>query len=160
MKFWKIVKSRELKIMLVVLLILIIGLIELGSASYSLDANYSNIKKQIIAVVIGAIACGIGLSIDYDLYCRFWYVFYAVCLIMLVLVLFTAPINNARSWFMFFDRKIALAFRSDENSINTSYGENAYRFKKEYIKCKRYVYKSYDYFGCSRSAYSFNIKTT
>lgn len=107
MKFWKIVKSREFKIILVVLLILVIGLIELGSASYTSDTNYSNIKKQIIAVVIGAIACGIALTIDYDLYCRFWYVFYAVCLVMLVLVLFTAPINNARSWFMFFDRKIA-----------------------------------------------------
>ena len=46
MKFWKIVKSREFKIILVVLLILVIGLIELVSASYTSDTNYSNIKKQ------------------------------------------------------------------------------------------------------------------
>ena len=107
MKFWKVIKSREFKIIVVVLLILIIGMIELASASYSYDTNYSNIKKQIIAFVIGAIACGIALSIDYELYSKFWYVFYAVCLVMLVLVLFTEAKNNARSWFQFFDGRIA-----------------------------------------------------
>ena len=107
MNFWKVIKSREFKIVVVVLLILVIGMIELSSASYSVDTGFSNIKKQIIAFGIGIIACIIVVSIDYELYSRFWYVFYAVCLVMLVLVLFTAPRNNARSWFMFFDGKIA-----------------------------------------------------
>lgn len=107
MNFWKIIKSREFKIVVVVLVILAIGTIGLASASYTDDPNFSNIKKQAVAFVIGIIACIAVLSIDYELYSRYWYVFYAVCLVMLVLVLFTDPINNARSWFRFFDGKIA-----------------------------------------------------
>lgn len=107
MGFWKILKSREFKIIAVVLAILIIGGIGLASASYSDDPNFSNVKKQVVALVIGTIACLAVISIDYEIYSRFWYIFYAICLVMLVLVLFTDPINNARSWFRFFDGKIA-----------------------------------------------------
>jgi len=107
MKFRKIVKSREFKIIAVVLAILIIGTIGLASASYSDDPNFSNIKKQAVAFVIGVIACIAVVSIDYELYSRYWYVFYVVCIVMLIAVLFTEPINNARSWFKFFDDRIA-----------------------------------------------------
>lgn len=107
MNFWKIIKSREFRIVVIILAILIIGTIGLASASHSFDPDFSNIKKQGIAFVIGVIALVAVVSIDYELYLRYWYVFYAVCLVMLVLVLFTDPINNARSWFQFFDGKIA-----------------------------------------------------
>lgn len=107
MGFWKILKSREFKIIAVVLAILIIGAIGLASASYSDDPNFSNVKKQAAALVIGIIACIAVISVDYETYSRFWYVFYAICLVMLVLVLFTDPINNARSWFKFFNGRIA-----------------------------------------------------
>ena len=76
MNFWKIIKSREFKIIAVVLVILIIGTIGLASASFSDDPNFSNIKKQAVAFVIGIIACIAVLSIDYELYSRYWYVFY------------------------------------------------------------------------------------
>lgn len=101
------IKSREFKIIAVVSIILIIGMIGLASASYSSDPTFSNVKKQVFSVILGIVALLIVVSIDYELYSRYWYVFYAVCLIMLVLVLFTDPINNARSWFKFFDGKIA-----------------------------------------------------
>jgi len=107
MNFWKIIKSREFKIIFVVVVILIIGMIGLSSASYSSDPTFSNVKKQVFSVILGVVALLIVVSIDYELYSRYWYVFYVVCLIMLVLVLFTDPINNARSWFKFFDGKIA-----------------------------------------------------
>lgn len=107
MNFWKIVKSREFRIIALIIAILIIGMIGLASASHSSDPNFSNIKKQIVAVVIGAIALVAVMSIDYEVYLRYWYVLYGVCLIMLVLVLFTEAKNNARSWFQFFDGKIA-----------------------------------------------------
>lgn len=107
MNFWKIVKSREFRIIALIIAILIIGMIGLASASHSSDPNFSNIKKQIVAVVIGAIALVAVMSIDYEMYLRYWYVLYGVCLIMLVLVLFTEAKNNARSWFQFFDGKIA-----------------------------------------------------
>lgn len=107
MNFWKVIKSREFKLIAVVIIILAIGTVELASASYSDDPNFSNIKKQAVALVIGVIACIAIVAVDYDLYSKFWYVFYAVCLIMLILVLFTEAKNNARSWFQFFDGKIA-----------------------------------------------------
>lgn len=107
MNFWKIVKSREFRIIALIIAILIIGMIGLASASHSSDPNFSNIKKQIVAVVIGAIALVAVMSIDYEMYLRYWYVLYGACLIMLVLVLFTEAKNNARSWFQFFDGKIA-----------------------------------------------------
>ena len=101
MNFGKIIKSREFKIILVVFIILVIGMIGLASASYSSDPTFSNVKKQILSLVLGIIACLIAMSIDYELYSKYWYVFYAVCLVMLVLVLFTEAKNNARSWFQF-----------------------------------------------------------
>lgn len=107
MNFWKVVKSKEFRIIAIILAILIIGTIGLASASHSIDPNFSNIKKQAVAFIIGIIALIAVMSIDYELYLRYWYVFYAVCLVMLVLVLFTKPINNARSWFQFFDGRIA-----------------------------------------------------
>lgn len=107
MNFWKVIKSREFKIIMVVVAILIIGTIGLASASYPDDPNLSGIKKQGVAFVIGIIACITILSIDYETYSRFWYVFYGICIVMLILVLFTDPINNARSWFKFFNGKIA-----------------------------------------------------
>lgn len=107
MNFWKVVKSREFKIIAIVVVILTIGMIELASASYSFDPEFSNVKKQILAIILGAIACVIVMSIDYELYSRYWYVFYVVSLVMLVLVLFTEAKGNARSWFQFFDGRIA-----------------------------------------------------
>ncbi len=107
MNFWKIVKSREFRIIALIVAILIIGMVGLASASHSSDPDFSNIKKQVVAVVIGAIALVAVMSIDYELYLRYWYVLYGICLVMLVLVLFTEAKNNARSWFQFFDGKIA-----------------------------------------------------
>lgn len=107
MNFWRVVKSKEFRILAIILAILIIGTIGLASASHSFDPDFSNIKKQAVAFFIGIIALIAVMSIDYELYLRYWYVFYVVCLVMLVLVLFTDPINNARSWFQFFDGRIA-----------------------------------------------------
>ena len=107
MNFWKIVKSKEFRIIALIVVIIIIGMIGLASASHSSDPNFSNVKKQAIAIVIGAIALIAVMSIDYELYLKYWYVFYGICLIMLVLVLFTEAKNNARSWFQFFNGRIA-----------------------------------------------------
>ncbi|MBP3284123.1 MAG: rod shape-determining protein RodA [Clostridia bacterium] len=107
MNFWKIVKSREFRIVVLILVIVAIGTIALASAAYSTDPNYSTIKKQGVAFVLGMIGMIIAASIDYEMYSKYWYLFYVPCLILLVLVLFTEPINHARSWFRFFDGKIA-----------------------------------------------------
>lgn len=107
MNLWKIIKSREFRLIIVIIAILSIGVIGLLSASHSDDPSFSNLKKQGIAVIIGIIAAIAVISIDYESYLKYWYFFYGICLVMLVLVLFTEPINNARSWFQFFNKKIS-----------------------------------------------------
>jgi rod shape determining protein RodA len=101
MKFWKIASSRELRIIFLVLIIVIIGLIGIISASQGTDTNYTELKKQLIAIFAGSIALAVAASIDYDLYVKYWYILYTGAIVLLILVLFTDPINNARSWFIY-----------------------------------------------------------
>lgn len=114
MKFWKIVNSRELRIIFLVLMIIIIGLVGIISASQGAGTNYAELKKQLIAILIGSIALVVAASIDYDIYVKHWYVFYLGSIILLILVLFTNPINNARSWFVY--EKINFAIQPSEFS--------------------------------------------
>ena len=105
-------KSNELKIIIVLIAILSIGICGLISASNAPENDYSLIKKQVVAIVIGVIAAGLVLSIDYEVYLRYWYIFYAISVILLILVLFTNSINNARSWFQI--EELGIAFQPSE----------------------------------------------
>ena len=108
----KKLKSNELKIIIVLIAILSIGICGLISASNAPENDYSLIKKQVVAIVIGVIAAGLVLSIDYEVYLRYWYIFYAISVILLILVLFTNSINNARSWFQI--EELGIAFQPSE----------------------------------------------
>ena len=112
MKIFSKLKSNELKIIIVLIAIISIGLVALTSASNAVENGYSLITKQIVAIVIGVIAGCIVLSIDYEVYLKYWFVFYAVSLVLLILVLFTDSINNARSWFQI--EKLGFAFQPSE----------------------------------------------
>ena len=107
MNFRNIIKSKEFRIVVLIIAIIAIGTVALASAGFASDPTYSMIKKQGVAIVLGIIGMIIAASIDYEAYTRYWVLMYVPCLILLVLVLFTDPINNARSWFQFFDGKIA-----------------------------------------------------
>ena len=48
----------------------------------------------------------------YEVYLKYWFVFYVVSLVLLILVLFTESVNNARSWFQI--EKLGLAFQPSE----------------------------------------------
>lgn len=112
MKTLSNIKSNELKIIIVLIAIISIGLLALTSASNAPENGYGLITKQLVAIVIGVIAACIVLSIDYEMYLKYWFVFYAVSLILLILVLFTDSVNNARSWFQI--EKLGLAFQPSE----------------------------------------------
>lgn len=112
MKILSKLKSNELKIVIVLVAIIAIGLVSLISASNAPENGYGLVIKQIVAIVIGVIAACIVLSIDYEVYVRYWFVFYAVSIVLLVLVLFTESINNARSWFKI--EEIGVAFQPSE----------------------------------------------
>ena len=104
MNLFKVLKSREFKLIFIILLIIIIGFVALYSAG---AGDYSLLKKQGAALFIGILVAAVVCSMDYETYLRYWYIFYGVCIIMLIGVLFTEPINNARSWFKIGETGIA-----------------------------------------------------
>lgn len=74
-----------------------IGLVALFSASY--DSGLEEFKKQAVWVGISIIIMFIALFIDYKIIIRLSPILYAISIISLIAVLFTEPINGARSWF-------------------------------------------------------------
>ena len=95
----KIVKTLEFKIVITVIAIVIIGIIALISATSGLDESFSDVKKQCISFGVGLILMALISLIDYELYGRYWYIPYVICVGLLIGVLYTEPINNATSWF-------------------------------------------------------------
>ena len=74
-----------------------IGLVALFSASY--DSGLDEFKKQFIWVGISLVVMIIVMFIDYKILIRISPVLYGIAIIMLIAVLFTKPVNGARSWF-------------------------------------------------------------
>lgn len=74
-----------------------IGLIALFSASY--DSGLDEFKKQAMWMGISFIIMLVVMFIDYKILIKLSPILYAIAIIMLIAVLFTKPINGARSWF-------------------------------------------------------------
>lgn len=93
----RILKNIEWRILVCVILLTIIGLIALYSAT--IDDDLDEFKKQCIWAVI-SIPIMIGIIfIDYNIISRFSPYLYGLSIIMLIAVLFTNPVNGASSWF-------------------------------------------------------------
>lgn len=95
----KLLKNTEWTVLIVSLLLFVIGLIALFSATQSTE--YGEFKKQIQWFLISIPFLVLAYSIDYNVIARFSTVIYIVALGLLVGVLFTEPINGARSWYQF-----------------------------------------------------------
>lgn len=90
-------KNVEWGILICVLLLVTIGLIALYSASQSTELDA--FKKQCIWILISIPIMVIVMFIDYNIIARFSWIFYGIFMLLLVVVLFTAAINGATSWF-------------------------------------------------------------
>jgi len=90
-------KNTDWKILICVILLLIIGLIALYSATTS--SEFAEFKKQIIWILLGIPLFLIMYFIDYRILARFSIIFYGVSIILLIIVLFTSEVNGASSWF-------------------------------------------------------------
>ena len=90
-------KRIEWKILIYVIVLLIIGLIALYSASTSTE--FEEFKKQIIWIIVGIPILLFMMLIDYKILARFSIWFYGLAILLLIAVLFTPRINGARSWF-------------------------------------------------------------
>lgn len=74
-----------------------IGLVALFSASY--DSGLDEFKKQAMWIAVSIIIMLIVMFVDYKIIIKLSPILYGLAIIMLVAVLFTKPVNGARSWF-------------------------------------------------------------
>ena len=90
-------KKIEWLIPICTILLCGISLIALYSASY--DSGLNEFKKQAMWMGISFILMIVVTFIDYKFLVRLSPILYGTAIIMLIAVLFTEPINGARSWF-------------------------------------------------------------
>ena len=90
-------KNMEWGLLVVVIILTIIGLVALFSATQ--NAEYDEFKKQIIWFGISLVAMIIFMLVDYETLVKLSPFFYGGFILLLIAVLFTKPINGASSWF-------------------------------------------------------------
>lgn len=93
----KLLKNIEWGILICSIILLCIGLVALFSATR--DDEYEEFSKQVLWAIISIPIMIIVIFVDYNLIAKISPVLYALAIIALILVLFTEPINGARSWF-------------------------------------------------------------
>lgn len=90
-------KSAEWNIIICTIILIIIGLFALYSASKSTELE--ELKKQVIWIVVSIPILVITAMIDYKSIAKISIIFYLISIILLVAVLLTSAINGASSWF-------------------------------------------------------------
>ncbi len=93
----KILKNVEWGILICTIILVIIGLVALTSATRNSD--YDELKRQVMWVAISIPIMIIIIFIDYETIAKIAPFLYGLILILLIAVLFTEPINGATSWF-------------------------------------------------------------
>ncbi len=105
----KLLKNTEWAILIVSVLLTIIGLIALFSATQSTD--YEEFGKQIKWILISIPFFVLAAMIDYNVIVKFSTLGYIIIIGLLIGVLFMAPISGARSWYKITD---SLSFQPSE----------------------------------------------
>lgn len=95
--------QMDMVFFLITMLLLVIGLIMLFSASYAnayylLGNSFHYISRQLLFAVPGVIAMYVISRIDYHIFHRLAYPLMAASLVMLVIVFFMPALNNAHRW--------------------------------------------------------------
>lgn len=90
-------KNMEWGLLIVAIILSIIGLIALFSATQ--ETEYDEFKKQIIWFIVSIIMMVIVMLINYETLVKLSPIFYGIFIILLIAVMFTKPINGATSWF-------------------------------------------------------------
>ncbi len=90
-------KNMEWGLLIVAIILTIIGLVALFSATA--ESEYDEFKKQIIWFAASIIMMVIVMLINYEVLVKLSPIFYGIFILLLIAVLFTEPINGATSWF-------------------------------------------------------------
>ena len=93
----KLLKNTEWIVLIVSVLLAIIGLVALFSATQSTEL--AEFKKQIQWLLISIPFLILASTIDYNVIVKFSTLAYIILIVLLIGVLFTEPISGARSWF-------------------------------------------------------------
>ena len=93
----RFLRNIEWGILICSIILLIIGLIALFSATQG--SEYSEFKKQIVWFIISIPIIIVVMIIDYNAIAKLSPFFYGIFILLLVGVLFTEPVNGARSWY-------------------------------------------------------------
>lgn len=93
----RFLRNVEWTILICSIILLLIGLIALYSATQ--ESEYSEFKKQILWFVISIPIIFIVMMVDYNTLAKISPFFYGVFILLLIGVLFTEPVNGARSWY-------------------------------------------------------------
>ena len=93
----KLLKNIDWGNFICCILLSIIGMIALFSATY--DSEDTSLQRQLIWFVICIPVVFIIIFIDYEAIAKISPILYGIVLILLVIVLFTDPVNGATSWF-------------------------------------------------------------
>ena len=90
-------KNIEWSIGIIAIILSVIGLVALFSATQ--EADFDEFNKQCIWLAISLIIGIIIMLIDYESIVRISPIFYGAFILLLIAVLFTKPVNGATSWF-------------------------------------------------------------
>ena len=132
----RIFKNMEWGILICTILLILIGLVALFSATQ--NTQYDEFRKQIIWLCISIPIFIVILFIDYEIVAKAAPVFYGIILILLVGVLFTEPVNGAKSWF----GVGMLSFQPSEQPLVLQIGGSTPQIMAEDIKiAEDYGYK-------------------
>lgn len=93
----RFLRNVEWGILICSIILLLIGLVALFSATQ--ESGYSEFKKQILWFLISIPIIIIVMLIDYNTIAKFSPFFYGIFILLLIGVLFTEPVNGARSWY-------------------------------------------------------------
>ncbi|MFQ5415962.1 MAG: rod shape-determining protein RodA [Myxococcota bacterium] len=81
--------------------LLCIGIVNLYSATHAASGIDHDLRRQLIAIGIGAVAFGVTVAIDYRHYERMALPLFGLCLLLLVATLVFAPLTRgSRSWLL------------------------------------------------------------
>lgn len=90
----KLFKSVDYGTLVIVVFLFLIGITALYSANSGAGGDISEVWKQILWFSIGTVLVVTLVIIDYTIFEKIWIPLYIIIMILLVLVLFTSPINR------------------------------------------------------------------
>lgn len=90
----KLFKAVDFGTLAVVLFLFLIGITALYSANGGAGGDISEVWKQVLWFSIGTGFVVILIALDYTILEKIWIPLYIIIMILLILVLFTEPINR------------------------------------------------------------------